>query len=73
MVLERVIKVLAEYKEIDPSAVSQEFTFEEMEIDSLDIAELLMSLEDEFEVELEMDEKLKTVGDLAEHIKKAIE
>ncbi len=55
---EKVAKVLAEYKEIDASEITMETTFEELGFDSLDIVEIVMNLEEVFELELEMNEGL---------------
>ena len=43
---------------------------EELDADSLDVVELLMSIEDEFDVEIpdEEIENLKTIGDVVEYI-----
>jgi acyl carrier protein len=45
--------------------ISREKTFEELDIDSLDLAELSQIIEDEFGVQLKGDDvgKIKTVGD----------
>ncbi|QAT49355.1 acyl carrier protein [Caproiciproducens sp. NJN-50] len=68
MVFEKVAQILAEHKEIDVSAVKPESTLEELGLDSLDTVDLIMQFEDEFDVSLEMDEKLKTVGDIVKLI-----
>ena len=65
MVFEKVARILAEHKEIDVSAVKPESTLEELGLDTVD---LIMQFEDEFDVSLEMDEKLKTVGDIVKLI-----
>ena len=39
-------------------------TFADLGVDSLDTAELIMNLEDEFNITIEMNEKLSTVGEL---------
>ena len=65
---ERVVKVLVEAKDCDESAVKMESTWAELELDSLDTVELVMNLEDEFGVQLEMNEGLKTVGDVVNAI-----
>ena len=62
MVLEKVINILAEYKECDPSEIHEDSTFEELELDSLDTVDLMMSFEDEFGIQMEMSEDMKTVG-----------
>ena len=61
---ERVVKVLVEDKDCDEAAVKMESTWAELELDSLDTVELVMNLEDEFGIQLEMNENLKTVGDV---------
>lgn len=68
MEFEQIVRILSDYKEIDPEEIRPETTFEELELDSLDTVELLMRIEDELGVVLEMDEAMKTVKDLAEAI-----
>ena len=58
---EKVANILAEYKDIDVSTITPESTLEELEIDSLDIAELVMNMEDEFGVTIKMDQPVETV------------
>ena len=64
MVLEKVIAILADYNGADASTIKPETTFAELSLDSLDVAELVMSLEDEFGVTIEMNEQLTCVQDL---------
>lgn len=68
MTLEKVIAILAEYKECDPQEIHENSTFEDLEMDSLDTVDLMMTFEDEFGVQLEMSEDVKTVGDIAKAI-----
>lgn len=65
---ETVAKVLAEYKEIDPAEIKMETTFEELGFDSLDIVEVIMNLEEAFDLELEMNESLVDVKSLVAYI-----
>ena len=67
-VFERVVNVLVDAKDCDADAVKMESTWKELELDSLDTVELVMNLEDEFEIELEMDESFKTVGDVVKYL-----
>jgi len=62
--LERIEKILREYKSDPALAVSAQTTFAELGLDSLDTVELVMSIEDEFSVTIEMSEDIKSVGDL---------
>jgi acyl carrier protein len=49
----------------DPADISRDATFEDLDVDSLDLAELSQIIEDEFGVQLKGDDvgKIKTVGD----------
>lgn len=73
MTLERVIKVLAEHLEMDESEITAETTMEELGVDSLDTVEILMEMEDEFEISIQPSEvKITTVGELADEIDKLL-
>ena len=49
----------------EPTEIKREATFEQLDIDSLDLAELSQIIEDEYGVQLKGDDvgKIKTVGD----------
>ena len=68
MVFEVVAKVIAERTDCDASQVKLEHTFKELNIDSLDTVEMLMNLEDALNVEIELTQKVETVGDLVKFI-----
>jgi acyl carrier protein len=68
--LERIAKVINDYMETE-RAITEETTFADLELDSLDMVELVMNLEEEFGVSIEMDESLKTIGDLMTLLQKA--
>lgn len=68
MLFETIVKLIAERTECEQSAVTAESTFSELGIDSLDTVDLLMNLEDEIGMEIELDEKVETVGDLVRFI-----
>ena len=61
---EKVKSIIAEQLELDIDSITLETTFEEIDADSLDIVELVMTLEEEFELEIsdEEIEQIKTVG-----------
>lgn len=62
--LEVIAKIIAERTGCDEASVKNESTFAELGIDSLDTVELLMNLEDETGIEIELDQKIETVGEL---------
>lgn len=71
-VFERVVNVLVDNKDCDASAVKMESTWKELDLDSLDTVEVVMNLEDEFGIELEMDESFKCVGDVVKVIEEKL-
>ena len=53
MVFEKIKEILAEQLDADPEEMTMDTKIaEDLEADSLDVVELLMSIEDEFEVEI---------------------
>ena len=68
MYFDAIAKIISDRTGCELSAVKPESTFTELGIDSLDTVELLMNLEDELNVEIELTEKVETVGDLANFI-----
>lgn len=68
MVFEAIAELIAERNDCDPSEITKEMTFVDLGIDSLDTVEMLMKLEDKIGVEVELDQKVETVGDLVAFI-----
>ena len=74
-VLERVSKVIVDRLGVDENEVKLEASFrEDLGADSLDVVELVMELEDEFDMEIsdEDAEKIATVGDAIKYIESKI-
>lgn len=70
-VLEKVQKIVAEQLSVDASAVTPEASFvDDLGADSLDVVELVMALEEEFEIEIpdEDAEKIARVKDAVDYI-----
>lgn len=66
---DRLVKYAAKQLELEASEISPESTFESLGIDSLDIVEMIMDLENELGVELDMeDQKITTFQELADFI-----
>lgn len=76
MVLEKIIKMVAEQFMVDESTVNENTAFvDDLSADSLDVVELTMALEEEFELPDTPEEELTgivTVGDLANYVTRAI-
>ncbi len=56
----------------DEDMITMETTLEDLGADSLDMVEVIMAIEDEFDVQIKDEdlENLKSVGDLIEYISK---
>ncbi len=64
MVFEKVQEMLAEHLGVDASTITMDSTFESLGVDSLDTVEMVMDLEESLNVQLELDKKVETVGEL---------
>ncbi|KAJ51532.1 acyl carrier protein [Clostridium tetanomorphum] len=72
MIFEKVKNIISEQLGVDPEEITMEASFiDDLGADSLDIVELIMALETEFDLEIpdEDAEKISTVGDVVEYIK----
>ena len=64
MVFEKIAEMIAEKIDCEVSEIQPNTKFADLGIDSLDITELVMLIEDEFGVELEMDTSIQEVSQL---------
>ena len=67
---EKLVQILADYKGVDASEIKTDAPFSELGLDSLDVAELVMQIEDELDVTLEMSAAYNTVDKLVAYIEK---
>ena len=73
--LERVKEIIQEQLNLDGVEITEESSFkEDLGADSLDVFQIIMGIEEEFDIEIpnEEAEKIVTVGDAVEQIKKAV-
>jgi len=71
MVLEKIKAMLAEQFDVEEDSITTETTLQDdLGADSLDVVDLIMSIEDEFEVEIQDSdvENIKTVDNLVKYI-----
>ena len=66
--IDTVREVLVDNLDLEPEAVVETTTFEDLGIDSLDMVELICDIEERCEVEFGEPEGLKTIGDIVAHI-----
>ncbi len=70
---EKVIKLISDATKVDQGKISKETSFvDDLNLDSLDIVELMMKMEDEFGIEIpeEDAEGLKKVSDVVTYLEK---
>jgi len=73
-VSERVVRVIADFKKVEPEEIKLETTFEELGFDSLDGLNLIFELEEEFDVAVPDDkvQSMKSVAEVIEGIEQLV-
>lgn len=72
---EKVVQIVSEATKIDTAKISAQTSFiDDLNLDSLDIAELMMKVEDEFNVEIpeEDAQKIRNISDVVSYIQTKI-
>ncbi len=75
MVFEKLKEILAEQLDVDANSITTDsMLIEDLGADSLDAIDIVMSIEDEFKIEVpdEIIEKIETVGDMLNYIENNI-
>lgn len=70
--LEKLQKIIAEQLNVSEDSITSETSFkDDLDADSLDLFEVVMGIEDEYNVEIPSEdlEKISTVGDVVEYLK----
>ena len=67
-VFEKVQEINVEELGKDAEEVKAETTFDELDADSLDVFQVISEIEDEFDIQIETEEGLNTVGDLVAYV-----
>lgn len=70
-IFDKVKSIVSEQLGVEADEVALETSFDDLNADSLDVVELIMALEEEFDIEIpdEDAEKIKNVGDAVNYIK----
>lgn len=74
MIFEKLKAIIVDKLSVDENEVTMDSSFEDLGADSLDIVEIVMALEEEFDIEISDDEaeQAKTVGDVVNYLTAAI-
>ncbi len=76
MVFDKIKDIIVEQLDVEEDAVTMEASItEDLGADSLDVVDLVMSIEESFDVEIpdEEVESIKTVGDIVKYIENKVE
>ena len=65
-----IVKIIAEYLDKEESEISTSQTFSEIGLDSLDIMELVMQMQEELDCKIELSQEITTIDKLVAHIEK---
>ncbi len=74
MVQDDVISVIAEVQDLAPEKITLDSTFDELGVDSLDGIEIVMQLEDKYDIEISDEDarSMKSVRQVVETLEKAL-
>jgi acyl carrier protein len=72
MIFEKVKEVIVEQLGVDEEEVALETSFEDLGVDSLDLFQIVIELEEAFNVRIEDAESIKTVEDAVKYIESNI-
>ena len=70
---EKIRSYLASELDISEDEITRDTAFESLGVDSLDTVEMVMDLEQELGVELEIEEKIATVGELVDFVESKVD
>lgn len=76
MIFEKIQEIISVQFNLEKEDINRDTSFEDdINADSLDLVELIMAIEDEFDLEVEDEnmENINTVGDVVEYISKVLE
>lgn len=67
-VFEKVQEIIVEELGKEPEEVKMDTTFEDLDADSLDVFQVISEIEDVFDIQIESEDGLNTVGDLVAYV-----
>lgn len=68
MILEKIKEIIAEQLNLDEETISEDTSFEDLGLDSLDLFQVVIEIEEEFDIQIEDAESIKTVRDAVKFV-----
>ncbi|MDR5586807.1 MULTISPECIES: acyl carrier protein [Clostridium] len=69
MLFEEIRDIICEQLGVEKDGITLETTFEDLGADSLDLFQVVIELEEKFDIQIEEVEKLKSLKDAVEYVK----
>ncbi|WP_416175703.1 acyl carrier protein [Clostridium sp.] len=70
MVFEKIRNIISQQLDIDKETIKMNTSFEEIGVDSLELFQIIIDIEDEFGVQIDDEQLVKTVGDAVNFVVK---
>ncbi|HEN0626132.1 acyl carrier protein [Streptococcus agalactiae] len=71
-VFEKVQEIIVEELGKDAEEVTLNTTFDDLDADSLDVFQVISEIEDAFDIQIETEEGLNTIGDLVAYVEEKV-
>lgn len=73
-IFDKVVEIVSERMDCDPSKITEETKFQDLRLDSLDTVALIMELEDRIgkEVDVDFEKGIKTIGDVVDFVEESL-
>lgn len=72
MVYDKIVAIIADKLDMSPEDIKPESSFNDMQVDSLYMVEIMLSIEEEFGLLMEDASNLETVADLVDYVESHI-
>lgn len=73
MVFEKIKRIMSEQLGLDENEITMDTSFEELGVDSLDLFQIIIEIEEEFGIQIEDAEAIKSVGEAVRFVKDRVE
>ena len=73
MIFEKVKRIIAEQLGLEENDITMDTSFEQLGVDSLDLFQIIIEIEEEFSVQIEDAESIKNVAEAVKFVKDKIE
>ena len=70
---QKLVEIVAEYREISPDEIKTDVPFTQLGLDSLDVAELAMKIEEDLGVFVELTPKLNSIEKMAAYLETLVD